>query len=170
VTDSRDEQADDQVPGGAAPRRTPRPRLRRRDRRGRGIRGPLAPSALPISRTRAEIFDDLVLDAVEALERRWHDQLEHVQFAVEDVPPAALLGRDVAEPVPLGAFVPKALDAPAQVVVYRRPIEARAASLDEAADLVHDVVVEQVADLLGLDPQVVDPRYGEGWDDDSDDG
>ena len=111
-----------------------------------------------------------MLDAVEALERRWHDQLEHVQFAVEDVPPAALLGRDVAEPVPLGAFVPHAVDAPAQVVVYRRPIEARAASLDEAADLVHDVVVEQVADLLGLDPQVVDPRYGEGWDDDSDDG
>lgn len=145
-------------------------RIRRRDRRGRGIRGPLAPSALPISRTRAEVFDDLVLDAVETLERRWHDQLEHVQFAVEDVPPAAILGRDAAEPVPLGACVPQAPGTPAQVVVYRRPIEARAAGLDETADLVHDVVVEQVADLLGLDPQIVDPRYGEGWDDDSDDG
>jgi predicted Zn-dependent protease with MMP-like domain len=141
----------------------------RRDRRGRGLRGPLAPSALPISRTRAEAFDDLVLDAVERLERRWHDQLENVQFAVEDVPPPMLLGRDPSEPVPLGAFVPASAGAPAQIVVYRRPIEARVAGADEAAELVHDVVVEQVADLLGLEPDVIDPRYGEGWDDDAGD-
>jgi predicted Zn-dependent protease with MMP-like domain len=122
-----------------------------------------------MSRTRAEAFDDLVLDAVERLEHRWHDQLEHVQFAVEDVPPPALLGRDPGEPVPLGAFVPAAPNTPAQIVVYRRPIEARVAGADEAAELVHDVVVEQVADLLGLDPDVVDPRYGEGWDDTGED-
>jgi hypothetical protein len=27
--------------------------------------------------------------------------------------------------------------------------------------LVHEVVVEQVAELLGLTPETVDPRYGE---------
>jgi len=31
---------------------------RRRDRRGRGMRGPLAPAEAPISRTRAERFDE----------------------------------------------------------------------------------------------------------------
>jgi predicted Zn-dependent protease with MMP-like domain len=148
----------------------PAPAPRRRDRRGRGMRGPLAPSSLPMSRTRAELFDDLVLEAVEHLEHRWHDQLERVQFAVEDVPPIGLLGRNPGEPVPLGSFFPQSDVAPAQIVVYRRPIEARAGGSDETADLVHDVVVEEVADLLGLDPRAVDPRYGEGWDDDADGG
>jgi len=31
---------------------------RRRDRRGRGMRGTLAPAQVPVSRTRSEIFDD----------------------------------------------------------------------------------------------------------------
>jgi predicted Zn-dependent protease with MMP-like domain len=132
------------------------------------MRGPLAPSGLPIARTRAEAFDDLVLDAVEHLETRWGTQLERVQFAVEDVPPARLLGRDSGEPVPLGWFVAASASAPAQVIVYRRPIEARALEAGELAELVHDVVVEEVAELLGLDPETVDPHYGEGWDDDSD--
>jgi predicted Zn-dependent protease with MMP-like domain len=42
-------------------------------------------------------------------------------------------------------------------VVYRRPLEARAADRGDLADLVHDVVVDQVARLLGLDPDEVDP-------------
>ncbi|HXR41984.1 MAG TPA: metallopeptidase family protein [Acidothermaceae bacterium] len=142
---------------------------RRRDRRGRGMRGPLAPSALPMSRTRSEAFDDLVLDAVEHLEQRWAAQLERVQFAVEDVPPPSLLGRDSVEPVPLGWCLPSTAAAPAQVVLYRRPIEARATGPDELAELVHDVVVEEVAELLGLEPEAIDPSYGEGWDDDGGD-
>ena len=134
------------------------------------MRGPLAPAAVPISRTRAQTFDDLVLDAVEDLESRWATQLERVQFAVEDVPPPSLLGRDAAEPVPLGSCYPSTAKTPAQVVLYRRPIEARAVGTDELADLVHDVVVEQVAELLGLEPEIVDPTYGDGWDDGNPDG
>jgi len=133
------------------------------------MRGPLAPAAVPISRTRAETFDDLVLEAVEHLEPRWGSHLERVQFAVEDVPPAHLLGRDAVEPVPLGSSFAAAGADPAQIVVYRRPIEARATDADDLADLVHDVVVEEVADLLGLDPEVVDPGYGQSWDDEGDD-
>jgi predicted Zn-dependent protease with MMP-like domain len=140
------------------------PSPRRRDRRGRGIRGPLAPQSVPLSRTRAEAFDELVLDAVEHLEPRWGSQLENVQFAVEDVPPATLLGRGNLEPVPLGAWFAATATTPAQVVIYRRPIEARSTGVEEVAELVHDVVVEEVAELLGLDPEAVDPGYGEGWD------
>lgn len=55
--------------------------VRRRDRRGRGPRGPLMPSTMPAYRTRAERFDDLVLDAVERLERRWTRQLDGTEFA-----------------------------------------------------------------------------------------
>ncbi|MDQ1485043.1 MAG: Zincin-like metallopeptidase, partial [Actinomycetota bacterium] len=37
--------------------------------------------------------------------------------------------------------------------------------VEELAELVHDVVVEEVAEFLGLEPEAVDPGYGEGWDD-----
>ena len=45
-----------------------RPRRRRRDRRGRGLRMPLYPSGSPAARTRAERFDALVLEALEPIE------------------------------------------------------------------------------------------------------
>src|SRR3712207_57962 len=63
-----------------------RPVPSRRDRHGRGLRGRLVPAEVPLSRSRAEQFDDLVLDAVEDLERRWEKELAGVEFAVEDVP------------------------------------------------------------------------------------
>lgn len=151
-----------------------RGRLDRRDRRGRGLRGRLAPPSVPLSRSRAQQFDDLVLDAVEHLERRWSKELEGVEFAVEDVPPVPpgppetiVYDADVLEDgyVPLARLIPAGKDAreggdnasPPRVVVYRRPLEARSTDRGELADLVHDVVVEQVAHLLNLDPDDVDP-------------
>jgi predicted Zn-dependent protease with MMP-like domain len=135
-----------------------------RDRHGRGLRGPLLPPGLPASRTRSELFDDLVLDAVEHLEHRWQNELGSVEFAVEDVPPvdapdgpAASVGD--AE-VPLARLYPARSRTPARIVVYRRPLEARAQDPLDLADLVHDVVVEQVAQLLGLDPDTVDGVEG----------
>jgi predicted Zn-dependent protease with MMP-like domain len=132
-------------------------RSRRRDRRGRGLRGPLSPVEVPIARTRAERFDDLVLDAVERLEQRWAEELRSVEFAVEDVPSADPERGD--EPVPLARVLPAHGELPQRIVVYRWPIESRAPDRGELAALVHDLVVEQVAELLGIDPQEVDPRY-----------
>ena len=43
------------------------------------------------------------------------------------------------------------------VVVYRRPIEARALDVDDCADLIFMVVAELVADLLGRDIDEIDP-------------
>jgi predicted Zn-dependent protease with MMP-like domain len=48
---------------------------------------------------------------------------------------------------------------PARIVVYRRPVETRALDEGDLADLVRDVLVEQVAQLLGRRPEEVDPRY-----------
>ena len=66
----------------------PRRARRRRDRRGRGVRGRLAPVEVPLSRTRGEQFDELVMDAVDELEEHWGPDLAGLEFAVEDVPPA----------------------------------------------------------------------------------
>lgn len=118
---------------------------------------------MPLSRTRSEIFDDLVLDAVEGLERRWAKQLANIEFAVEDVPPDLnVYDSDVLEDgeVPLARLLPgrpKDQGGPApRIVVYRRPLEFRAANRDDLADLVHDVVVEQFANLLGVSPEDID--------------
>jgi hypothetical protein len=48
---------------------------------------------------------------------------------------------------------------PARIVLYRRPLLARADGEEELAELVLDVIVEQFARWLGVDPQTVDPGY-----------
>jgi predicted Zn-dependent protease with MMP-like domain len=149
---------------GTGPTAVPRlpaagPRPRRRDRRGRDVRGTLVPRGLPAWRSRAQRFDDLVLDAVEHLERRWSDALETVEFAVEDVPPSDPSPWEDGE-VPLGRFFPAQGTLPPRIVVYRRPVETRAGDPREVGVLAQEVVVEQVAHLLGLTPEQVDPRYG----------
>ena len=131
---------------------------RRRDRRGRGLRGPLMPRSLPAYRTRAERFDALVLDAVEVLERRWSHQLDGVEFAVEEVPPSQPAPWESG--IPLGRYFPADGGQADRIVVYRRPLETRAHDADDLADLVRDVVVEQIAHLLGRAPDEVDPGYG----------
>jgi predicted Zn-dependent protease with MMP-like domain len=133
---------------------------------------------VPSARTRAERFDDLVLDAVEHLEHRWSAQLEGVEFAVEEVPPlppgVAIPDDEDLEydPVPLSRSQSGSGNGrnavPPRIVLYRRPIEAR--SLDELdkADLVLDVLIHEVADLLGLTPEIIDPEGHGGFDDEDD--
>ncbi|GAA4004184.1 metallopeptidase family protein [Streptomyces marokkonensis] len=128
------------------------------------MRGPVAPPQVPLAASRGEVFADLVQDSVERLERRW-PQLADIDFLVRDVPrlDAAAGSGEVwdDEAVPLGGTVPSRDGQRGRVVVYRRPVEIRTKGRDERAALVHEVVVEQVAELLGLTPETVDPRYGE---------
>ena len=139
------------------------------------MRGPLVPPVVtvgrlrvrvPAAQTRGQRFDELVLDAVEHLEERWGSELEHVEFAVEEVPPVSaleaydadvVLDETAGGAVPLGRLQPGGSGQAARIVVYRRPLEARASDRLDLADLVHDVVVDQVARLLQLDPDEIDP-------------
>ncbi|KAF2779706.1 hypothetical protein STPH1_4373 [Streptomyces sp. OM5714] len=121
----------------------------------------MAPPQVPLAASRGEAFADLVQDSVERLERRW-PQLADIDFLVLDVPRPASAGEAWNdEAVPLGGTVPSRDGRRGRVVVYRRPVEIRTKGRDERALLVHEVVVEQVAELLGLTPETVDPRYGE---------
>jgi predicted Zn-dependent protease with MMP-like domain len=114
-----------------------------------------------VAGSRGEQFGELVLDAVERLGRRWADELRDVRVLVEEVPDAGALA-GAHDGLALGRHEPAAGSAPARVVLYRRPIEARALDPLDLAELVHDVVVEQVADLLGRPPEEIDPGYAEG--------
>jgi predicted Zn-dependent protease with MMP-like domain len=166
----------------------PAARIRRRDRHGRGLRGVLAPPGVPLYRTRTERFDDLVLQAVARLEPQWEAHLSGVEFAVEEIPPLDEAFGGARGPVPLSRLEPgtprsraaepgdgwpdgpgkpgadkpdgAAGQHPPRIVVYRRPLMARADDDDELGELVFDVVVEEFARMLGLDPGDVDPGYG----------
>jgi hypothetical protein len=164
-------------------------RIRRRDRHGRGLRGSLVPPDVPLHRTRSERFDDLVLLAVSQLEPRWEAELSAVEFGVEEIPPvipdnddpepiplarlepgsvqpgdqdlAARLASDLSGLTDLPGMtdLPELPGRPARIVLYRRPLLARADGQEELAELVLDVIVEQFAHWLGVDPQTVDPGY-----------
>ncbi|WP_245920106.1 metallopeptidase family protein [Actinomadura mexicana] len=130
--------------------------VRRRDRHGRGLRGPLTPPQAPVSRTRAERFADLVDDEVRRLGARWSRELARVEFTVEEVPGVEA---PFDGPVPLGQTLPGDGGRPVRIVVYRRPVESRAAGDAELSQMIRDLLVEEVADLLGLSPESVDPSY-----------
>ena len=132
----------------------------RRDRRGRGLRTPLLPRELPAARSRAEQFDQAVLEAVADLEAKWEDGLEAIEFAVDEVPPLpagpVLPSTDVVLDggVPLTRFLPPGVDnrgrpTKARIVVYRRPLEVRSTTAEDLGDLVAEVLTEQVAAVLG---------------------
>ena len=145
--------------GGPARRRAPR-----RDRRGRGLRTPLAPGDVPIVRSRAARFDDLVLDAIEDLEQHLPDELRDVEFAIEDVPPPARADFDPEtvsdRGVALGQLYRGGLGSVRKpvIVIYRRPVEARTIDPLDRGDLVFTVVSELVAELLGKDIDEIDPE------------
>jgi len=144
---------------------------------------------VPLYRTRSERFDDLVLLAVSQLEPRWETELSRVEFGVEEIPPVIPDNDDPepiplarlepgstppGDPAATGhlaadlnglsdwaelAEFPELPDRPARIVLYRRPLLARADGQEELAELVLDVIVEQFAHWLGVDPQTVDPGY-----------
>jgi len=116
------------------------------------------PTGSPAARTRSEVFDRHVLDAVARLEPRWGEQLHDVDVAVELVPPSDPSPWE-EQVAPLGRVFPADGGRAARLVVYRRPVEARAD--DDLARLVHEVVVEQVAALLSRDPEDIDPSVAE---------
>ncbi|WP_112135277.1 metallopeptidase family protein [Glycomyces dulcitolivorans] len=138
----------------------------RRDRHGRGMRGPLAPGALPLRRTPVEEFDALVMESVVAIERRLAEtlgskftDLRHIEFAVDEVPPESqTYDADIVEDrgVPLSKLYPAqpgTVAASPRIVLYRRPIELRGESKADMESLVRSVLTEQLASLLNLPPE-----------------
>ncbi|MBO0896394.1 metallopeptidase family protein [Arthrobacter sunyaminii] len=148
----------DAVSSGAA---NPRPfRSRRRNRHGRGLRGELIPAHLAGFRSRSERFDTWVLESAQRLERLWGESIQSYQFVVQDIPPGLEELAATRGNIPFGAGTPAAGPKPAVITVYRHPIESAARGLVPVSELIHDVVVEQLATLIGMDPETVDPTYG----------
>lgn len=145
-------------------------RVRVRDRRGRGLRAPLLPQFVPAFTSRSDEFDGIALEAFAEIDVRWHDQLSGLDVAVDDIP--RMLPRDpdsIQWPdevtadgaIPLARLIPAGVDTRgnptrAQIILFRRPLEIRAKRGADLLELVHEVLVQQVATYLGVDEDIVD--------------
>ena len=144
-------------------------------RHGRNIRGPLLPPDVPGWRSRAERFDMAVLEAYEPIERRFTDRVTALDVAVDEIPRIAARDPEnvqfppevVADgPVALARLIPAGVDVRGQntrarIVLFRKPIERRAKDTGELTELLHDILVAQVATYLGVEPSVIDPSLDE---------
>jgi len=95
--------------------------------------------------------------------------VEQAVAAIEDAVPEAIAPLDVnvvevpdledtwSPHIPLSAAIEADDTRCAQVVVYRRPIEFRAASREQLRQLVFIAVVEQVSSITGLTVATLDP-------------
>lgn len=121
---------------------------------------------VPVFKNRAQRFDEMVLEALEPLEERWGDELTELDLAVDMVPEIDKTNPDetswppeVVEDlgVPLAQLVPAGVDrrglpTRARIVLYRRPLEARSRDGIDLVDLLHEVLIEQIACYLGIEP------------------
>jgi predicted Zn-dependent protease with MMP-like domain len=119
---------------------------------------------VPLIRTAAQRFDETLMDVLDHLEAHGMSELDDVDFLVEDVPslPAdQTFDTDVLDDdaVPLARSIPAdPAGGRATIVMYRRPLEARALDDEDLEDLLHDTVIDRLAHLLGRDPEELDPH------------
>ncbi|EUA19437.1 possibl zinc metallo-peptidase family protein [Mycobacterium xenopi 3993] len=65
-------------------------------------------------------------------------------------------------PIALARLIPAGVDVRgnatrARIVLFRKPIERRAKDTVELGELLHEILVAQVATYLDVDPSVIDP-------------
>jgi hypothetical protein len=65
-------------------------------------------------------------------------------------------------PIALARLIPAGVDVRgdatrARIVLFRKPIERRAKDSVDLTDLLHEILVAQVATYLGVEPSVIDP-------------
>ena len=112
-----------------------------------------------------------VLEAYEPIEQRWADRVSALDVAVDEIPRITAKDPDSVQwppevvadgPIVLARLIPAGVDVRgnstrARIVLFRKPIERRAKDSDELADLLHELLVAQVATYLGVEPSIIDP-------------
>ena len=132
--------------------RPPRPRPAWPAGATRAAQPESGPEARP---SRREAFDELVLSLVERLAQRWESGARRGRVRHRGRTQIPDDWGD--EPVPFGSYVAALSGQPARIVVFRRPVELRAATQAERTALVNEILIEHIAELLGRDPSEIDP-------------
>ncbi len=111
----------------------------------------------------AEEFEQLVVDELDQLPDEMIDGLDNVVFVTEDRPEDGTLDL-------LGLYDGVALtererygfgDLPDRIVLYREPLLAMAADLEELKDQIHITLVHEIAHFYGIDDEQL---HQLGWD------
>jgi len=119
--------------------------------------GELAVGGVPARQRPYERFDAIALGVMRELWDRFPEALAAIQLGVEEVP---MLPQEWSpEAVPLASFAKAHGSEPARVILLRKPIEHRARNRDDLEALIFTVLVEQVAEVLGIEPEEVHPDY-----------
>lgn len=125
---------------------------RRRDRHGRGARGPLLFPSLPAWRTRREQFHEEVQSALVELVQR-EPSVGTIEFGIEEVPPS-----DPAEwethDVVLARVFPrdKRRGLETRIILYRRPIASRSTP-GVLGQVIRLVLAERISEVLAVSPR-----------------
>jgi len=111
----------------------------------------------PELRTARDRFDSLALAIISEIDGRWSQRLGLVEYAVEDTPQVPDDWRP--DQVPLSSLIRGTSTTPTRIVLFRRPIEHRCETRSDLEAMLLTVVIEQVAELLNVEPHVIDARY-----------
>ncbi len=112
-----------------------------------------------------------VLEAYEPIEERWRERVAALDVAVDEIPRISPKDPESIQwppeviadgPIALARLIPAGVDVRgdstrARILLFRRPIERRAKDSEELGDLLHELLVAQVATYLGVEPSVIDP-------------
>lgn len=112
-----------------------------------------------------------VLEAYEPIERRWSSRLSTLDIAVDEIPRISPKDPESVQwppevvadgPIALARLIPAGVDVRgnstrARIVLFRKPIERRAKDTADLEELLHEILVAQVATHLGVEPSVIDP-------------
>ena len=110
----------------------------------------------------AAAFEELVVDELDALPDEMVESLDNLVFVVEDRPEDGSLDL-------LGLYEGTALtergqygfgELPDRIILYREPLLAISADLDELRDQIHVTLVHEIAHFYGIDD---DELHRLGW-------
>jgi predicted Zn-dependent protease with MMP-like domain len=110
-------------------------------------------------------FEHIVETALRRLPRRFKNKIKNISIEVEDSPSRETLdGMGIKHGTLLGLYQGVPLTArewnygnmlPDRIVIYQRPIEQSARSLEEIEDIVLDTVVHEVGHYFGFDDETL---------------
>lgn len=136
---------------GLPPARLPAGETRRRDRHGRGPRGPRLHPALPGWLTRRESFYQEVSAAVAEMVAR-EPSVGEIEFGVQEVPPSDPADWEEHDVVLARVFPrDRRRGLKDRIVLYRRPLAARA-SAGELPFAIRILLAERICEVLALSP------------------
>lgn len=134
-----------------------------RDRHGRGLRSrlswpnPYTGRAVPVPghESPEAFFATCVSDALAQINRSCPRALVSVDVGFDDVPTLDTAWAGLR--VPLAAALTPTVHTHGQIVLFRRPLERRAASRRGLRILVYRTIVEQLASMTGISVDEIDP-------------